>query len=389
MKSKFIFLLILMISGAVPINAQEDGDEWEIGIGGSAVNLTRTMITNFHQTRGGDYVFEMEDKHLYGGAKIYLARGLSEKWFLDLQGTMGLAKYYESGEKKQGYSFMAGPGVQFRPIKRSQWIVPYLRVGVNAYHKTFATKYMGTFDGDVTKEGQWVAEDAWNKGYTADNNTFFPASFGIGVIGWLGNRVGIRIQGEYLKPVIKSGPNFIEVSAGINFRLGGKDKRRAAADSYIASHLADYDYLYRERFPKEAVEKDVVREVPVEKEVIKYVNSEKEITKLMGNVHFGFDRADLTPEALSILDQVAKIMSEAPEGVFMIAGHTDSKGSGQYNNRLSEERARAVREALVERGVDGGRLIVKGFGERISIFPESSSDKDRRFDRKVVIEKIN
>ena len=388
MKNKFILTLIPLLLLPIGGYSQERKSEWEFGAGGSVINMTRTMVSGFHQTKGGDYVFNLEDKHLYGGTEIYVAKSLSQRWYLDLQGTLGFAKFFDGGEKKQGYSFMAGPGIQFRPLVKSQWIVPYVRAGMNAYHKTFKTKYFGTFDQDVTGEGQWRSEDAWNKGYTVDHDTFFPVSIGVGIIGWLGNRVGVRIQGQFLKPLIKDGPNFVEVTVGMQFRIGGNDKKKASADAYVASHLSDYDDLYRSRFPKELVEKEVVREVPVEKEVIKYVKSEDRLLKLIDNLHFDFDKYSLAPESEAILDEIADVLNGEQNSRFLVSGYTDAKGSRTYNEKLSLDRAKTVRDGLVKRGVAEDRLIVKGFGKRIAMTPASSSDEGRRMDRKVLIERI-
>lgn len=388
MKSKFILTLIPLLLLPIGGYSQDRKSEWEVGVGGSVINMTRTMVSDFHQTKGGDYVFDLKDKHLYGGTEIFVAKSLSQRWYLDFQGTLGFARFFDGGEKKQGYSFMAGPGIQFRPLARSQWIVPYVRAGLDAYHKTFKTKYFGIFDQDVTGEGRWRSEDAWNKGYTVDHDTFFPVSIGVGVIGWLGNRVGIRIQGQFLKPLIKDGPNFVEITAGMQLRIGGNDKRKAAADAYVASHLADYDYLYRSRFPKEILEKEVVKEIPVEKEVIRYVKSEDRLLKLIDNIHFDFDKYSLSPESEAILDEIAEILNEEQDSRFLVSGYADARGSQTYNERLSLNRAEAVRNGLVKRGISEGRLSVKGFGKRMTIKPASSSDEERRMDRKVLIERI-
>ena len=42
---------------------------WEFGLGGSATNITRTTVTNFHQTAGGDYVFTLDENLIYGGVR--------------------------------------------------------------------------------------------------------------------------------------------------------------------------------------------------------------------------------------------------------------------------------------------------------------------------------
>ena len=110
---------------------------WEFGLGGAAMNVTRTTVSNFHQTSGGDYIFNLDEKMLYGGVELYSAVELKKWLYADLQGILGFAKYYESESQRQGYSLMVSPGIQFRPFVRSGWIQPYLRLGVNYYHKNF------------------------------------------------------------------------------------------------------------------------------------------------------------------------------------------------------------------------------------------------------------
>jgi outer membrane protein OmpA-like peptidoglycan-associated protein len=88
------------------------------------------------------------------------------------------------------------------------------------------------------------------------------------------------------------------------------------------------------------------------------------------------------------LDEIAEILNEEHDSKFMVSGYTDAKGSRAYNERLSLNRAKAVRDGLVRRGVRENRLVVKGFGKKISITPASSSDEERRIDRKVLIERI-
>jgi OOP family OmpA-OmpF porin len=126
----------------------------------------------------------------------------------------------------------------------------------------------------------------------------------------------------------------------------------------------------------------------VEKEVIRYVKSEDRLSKLIDNIHFDFDRFSLTPESEATLDEIAEIINEEHDSKFLVSGYTDAKGSQAYNERLSLNRAKAVRDGLVRRGVSEDRLVVKGFGKRITITPASSTDDERRIDRKVLIERI-
>ena len=359
---------------------------WEFGIGGAAMNITRNTVSDFRQTAGGNYIFTLDEKMLYGGIEVYSAVELKRWLYADLQGTLGLARYCESERMRQGYSLMVSPGVQFRPFVRSGWIQPYFRLGVNLYHKDFPTSYFGQFKGDVTKEALWRAEDAWNKGYTFDSDTFFPVSAGIGVIGWMSNRVGVHIQGQYNRSFGTDGINFAQASAGIVLRLGGADKLKASADRYVPRHLDEYAGLY----PQKVVEKEIVREVPVEivREVIKEIPSEKTLAEMMDNVNFDFDKATITADSQFVLDEIANTLSHFPETRFLVAGYTDSKGTAEYNEELSLARAKAVYDALLSRGIPAARLCYRGFGMRVAVVPASASDEQRRGDRKVVIERV-
>ena len=366
----------IMLLCPLGVYSQNSRHAFEFGLEGSAINHTRIMVSDFHQTRGGDYVFTLEEKQLYGGSGLYAAYQLNDWIYLDGRATLGIARYYDSGNLKQGFSVLAGPGLQFRPHLRNQWVEPYVRLGVNYYHKNFPTSYFGQFNGDITKEGIWKAEDTWNKGNTLDKNTFIPLSLGIGMVSWLGNRVGIRMEGDFLRSITSKGANSAVGTAGIVFRFGGKDKRASLSGP--------------ERIVERVVEKEIVKEVPVEtvKEIIKEVPCERTLASLMDNVTFDFDKADLTTESLAVLDEVAAVLASYPDERYLVSGYTDARGSYSYNEALSFSRAKAVYDALLERGVSESRLCYRGFGKKTAVIPGSADDLTRRGDRKVVLERV-
>jgi len=78
--------------------------------------------------------------------------------------------------------------------------------------------------------------------------------------------------------------------------------------------------------------------------------------------------------SFEILDQVGGVMKSNPTIKVVIEGHTDSVGPADYNLRLSDSRANSVRDALIERGVDSGRMEAIGYGESKPI----SSNRSRR-----------
>ena len=93
------------------------------------------------------------------------------------------------------------------------------------------------------------------------------------------------------------------------------------------------------------------------------------------NMFFDTNSSILKPGAYAELDRVARVLREYPQTRIRVEGHTDTKGSAEYNMVLSEKRAQAVGNALIQRGVDPARMQMMGYGESQ---PVSSSDADNR-----------
>ncbi|HEU5291045.1 MAG TPA: OmpA family protein [Cyclobacteriaceae bacterium] len=87
------------------------------------------------------------------------------------------------------------------------------------------------------------------------------------------------------------------------------------------------------------------------------------LTVQLRNVYFNFAQATLAPESNGELDKVAEFFLQNPSLQFEIAGHTDSEGPEDYNLRLSQDRAQAIADYLISKGVDSSQLIVHGYGE--------------------------
>ncbi|MCS6961025.1 MAG: DUF4892 domain-containing protein [Deltaproteobacteria bacterium] len=88
---------------------------------------------------------------------------------------------------------------------------------------------------------------------------------------------------------------------------------------------------------------------------------EREGKVVIYGIHFDFDSSKIKPESNPQLDEIAKALA-ADQKVYLVVGHTDNQGQLDYNQRLSEARANAVVEALVQRGIQRDRLIPVGVG---------------------------
>ena len=85
--------------------------------------------------------------------------------------------------------------------------------------------------------------------------------------------------------------------------------------------------------------------------------------KLAADALFDFDKASLKPEGMAKLDKLAAQSAELKLEVILAVGHTDRLGSAGYNQKLSEKRAAAVKQYLVSKGVEAGRVYTEGKGE--------------------------
>jgi outer membrane protein OmpA-like peptidoglycan-associated protein len=94
---------------------------------------------------------------------------------------------------------------------------------------------------------------------------------------------------------------------------------------------------------------------------------------LSADVLFDFDKADLRPEAAASLDKVVAVLKSYPKATATIEGHTDSKGGGNYNQKLSERRAESVRKWLAARGATLP-MTTRGLGEKKPVAPNARPD---------------
>jgi outer membrane protein OmpA-like peptidoglycan-associated protein len=93
----------------------------------------------------------------------------------------------------------------------------------------------------------------------------------------------------------------------------------------------------------------------------------------LGDVLFEVNQATLTPGAMHNLSTLVAFLKEHPERRVIIEGYTDSAGSEAYNLELSQRRAEAVRNFLIQSGIEVSRLTATGYGEASPIAPNTTS----------------
>lgn len=93
---------------------------------------------------------------------------------------------------------------------------------------------------------------------------------------------------------------------------------------------------------------------------------------LPAGLTFASDSSAITPKFYPTLDSVAMVLNDFPETLVEVTGHTDATGSPEYNQRLSERRARSIARYLAAQGVAPYRLLDRGMGESKPIVPNDT-----------------
>ena len=141
----------------------------------------------------------------------------------------------------------------------------------------------------------------------------------------------------------KSGAYLVTIPAGKNYGISVK------AEGYLF-HSENVD------IPKASGYKEYEKNVDLKKVEVGQ-------TIVLRNIFFDYDKATLRDASRNELERLIKLLNENPTLRIEISGHTDTQGDATYNQKLSENRAKAVVEYLVRAGISASRLEYKGYGE--------------------------
>lgn len=112
-----------------------------------------------------------------------------------------------------------------------------------------------------------------------------------------------------------------------------------------------------------------------------------EEVSLSADAHFAVDSAELKPDGIEQIRQLAARAKNVEDLGIEVNGHADSTGPEEYNLRLSQQRARSVKEVLVEQGIDPAVIRTNGYGETVPIASNTTPEgraKNRRVDVTVI-----
>ena len=195
------------------------------------------------------------------------------------------------------------------------------------------------------------------KGVVTDSRTMLPLEATIEIID---NDRNVVVSSFISNS--STGKYLVSLPSGKNYGIS------VSKDSYLF-HSENFNLV------DTAVYQEVVKDISLQK-------IEVGTKMVLRNIFFDYNKSTLRSESTSELDRVITILKKETGLHIEISGHTDNKGSREYNLQLSKERAKTVVEYLISKGIDASRLEYKGyaFDEPVS---DNNTEKGRQLNRRV------
>jgi OmpA-OmpF porin, OOP family len=162
---------------------------------------------------------------------------------------------------------------------------------------------------------------------------------------------------------------------------------RSPEGTWAALYVARNNFKrFPETFERAIVHLDIVYPAAMEARMVDAAAMRSALDETgkiaLDNILFDFGTATLSPDSAPTLDEMAKLLSDAPEVAVYIVGHTDNVGSFEANLALSRARAEAVVAALGARGIDPARTVPAGVAD-LSPVASNATDAGRQMNRRV------
>ncbi|MDO5655221.1 MAG: OmpA family protein [Flavobacteriaceae bacterium] len=413
-----LLLLILLISAG--LQAQEEQSQPQIQIQPVSNHYTWqlgvSMFATDHTSARGvfDGFFDFDDYSVVPyPAKFTLVRGLNKSFDLDASVNFGQVDNKRLNVENEfmvngtlGLRYRLANGYILNP---TSWFDPYLRLGAGIHHFDYQDL---EFTNIIDLQNHPISNGA------VAGNDHFTVTGGVGINFWFAEKFGANIMSEYYHMRGMTGDNidFFQHSAGLVFRFGKLDRDGDGIEDKDdecpdTPGLAEFngcpdtdgdglpDHLdecplepgpienigcpYRDRDGDGIL--DDVDECPDVPGIIDYngcpppirvieqPEPEQPKTIVFQDVLFEFDSYRIKMSEFSSITEAAEEI-KSTGGIYYIDGHTDVRGADAYNDKLSQQRAQAVKDALVQEGADPNKLIVRGMGERFPVCNEDTEE---------------
>jgi outer membrane protein OmpA-like peptidoglycan-associated protein len=178
------------------------------------------------------------------------------------------------------------------------------------------------------------------------------------------------------------------VGAGVGYAIGGGTGAGVGtAVGALAGGTIGYMFDKQEKEFKQALADSEAASIQREQRIIdesKQREQEVLVLTFKSDFFFDVDSAVLKPGGYKDIDRAAVVLNRYPETSLRVEGHTDSTGSEDYNLKLSEKRATAVKNELLAQNLDAARIQTIGFGEAKPV-ADNNTESGRQLNRRVEI----
>lgn len=219
-------------------------------------------------------------------------------------------------------------------------------------------------------------------GYTDGEGNFSRATYN-GVVGfrtWFSDNVGLDINSAGKWSIDSDASNYIQHSVGVVFRLGyEKELNKKGREQFAINKAIEEERIRKqdsinevrrkeeELLKQKLAKEEAARKAQLEEE--KRLAKEKEgeeiqnALDLLDTIYFDFDSGNLSKSTKQTLAGLSEILNKYPDLVIEISSHTDSRGSSEYNQKLSEKRLKSAMDHMSSIKVNQSQLQGKAFGE--------------------------
>ncbi len=178
----------------------------------------------------------------------------------------------------------------------------------------------------------------------------------------------LKIVRNYTNAIKNIGGKIYEPSNNRGYMFLKQGNKETWAEVYASDYYYDLTIVEKGEVEQEITANAILKELNETGKAILYIN-------------FDSGKSTIKKESIPIVEQIIEMMNQAPEISISVEGHTDSDGSNESNQKLSEARAKAVVDAIVKSGINATRLSSAGFGEEKPIADNSIEEgkaKNRR-----------
>lgn len=284
----------------------------------------------------------------------------------------------------------------------------------------YASVGLGLIFNDVTTDLGNKTPDNWRDFVGEEHSEpAFYGTFGTGLRFNLTKRIDLfaqydfnianddLIDGHRTRPELeidkfrRTQDNWSSITGGLQIKFGSSDKDAdwhtyqpytdPSAISRLESQIAELDQRVRENTTRNDDQDDMIQALQdrmdemdekIDNLAVLVADLDRVDITIDNDVLFAFDSSTIRETAKPTLAKVVRALANNPEKTLSVTGHTDSVGSEEYNQGLSERRAASVKRYLVQSGIEEDRIMTYGRGETEPLVPNESAEA-RAMNRRV------